>query len=113
MLLEDYLGQEVSSFAYPHGYHSTAIKRLVREAGYTSACAVGYAMSSATTDTFALERLRMGADTSLDALAALLTQPIPSIVTMIYKRSRASGWRLARRFSASVNRHPQGGLESC
>ena len=77
-LLEDHLGQKVSSFAYPHGYHSAAIKRLVREAGYTSACAVGYAMSSTTTDPFALARLPMGADTSLDALAALLAQPVPT-----------------------------------
>lgn len=112
-LLEDHLGQEVSSFAYPHGYHSTAIKRLVREAGYTSACAVGYAMSSVTTDPFALVRLRMGADTNVDALATLLTQPIPSIVTTIYKRSRSSGWRLVRRCSASVTQHLQGRLESC
>ena len=112
-LLEDHLGQEVSSFAYPNGYHSTTVKQLVREAGYTSACAVGYAMSSATTDPFALLRLRMGVDTSVDALAELLTQPIPSIVTTIYKRCLASGWRLARRCSASVTRHLQGRLESC
>ncbi len=39
-LLEDRLSQEVCSFAYPYGYHSAAIKRLVQEAGYTSACAV-------------------------------------------------------------------------
>jgi peptidoglycan/xylan/chitin deacetylase (PgdA/CDA1 family) len=112
-LLEDHLGQEVSTFAYPHSYHSAAIKRLVREARYTSACAVGYAMSSVTTDPFALARLRMGADTSVDVLAALLTQPLPSIITMIYKRSRASAWRLARRCSASVTRCLHGKQEIC
>ncbi len=96
-LLEDHLGQEISSFAYPHGYHSATIKRLVREARYTSACAVGYAMSSVTSDLFALARLRMGADTSVDALAALLTQCIPSVLTTMYKRSRTLGWRLVRR----------------
>jgi len=111
-LLEDHLGQKVSSFAYPHGYHSAAIKRLVREAGYTSACAVGYAMSSTTTDPFALARLPMGADTSLDALAALLAQPVPPTGTMMYKRFRTLGWRLVRRCSASVTRQPQGRLES-
>ena len=96
-LLEDHLGQEVSSFAYPHGYHSAVTKRLVREAGYTSACAVGYAMSSRTADPFAIERLRMGADTSVDVLAGLLTTPVPSALATAYKRTRASGWRLARR----------------
>lgn len=112
-LLEDHLGQEVSTFAYPHGYHSATIKRLVREAGYTSACAVGYAMSSATTDPFALMRLRMGADTNVDAFGTLLSQPIPSVVATMYKRSRTSGWRLVRRCSGSVTRHLQGRLERC
>lgn len=111
-LIEDHLGQEISTFAYPHGYHSTTIKRLVREAGYTSACAVVYAMSSTTPDPFALTRLRMGADTSIDVLAALLAKPIPSIGTTIYLRFRASGWRLVRRCLASVTRHLQGRLES-
>lgn len=111
-LLEDHLGQKVSSFAYPYGYHSAAIKRLVREAGYTSACAVGYAMSSTTADPFALERLRMGVDTSVDVLAALLTRPIPSTGTTIYKHIRKSGWQLVRRYLASVNRQQQGRLET-
>jgi peptidoglycan/xylan/chitin deacetylase (PgdA/CDA1 family) len=110
-LLEDHLGQEISTFAYPHGYHSTAIKRLVREAGYTSACAVVYAMSSTTADPFALARLRMGADTNVDILAGLLAKPIPSIRTTIYYRFRASGGRLARRCSAAVARHLQRGVE--
>lgn len=104
-LLEDHLDQEVLSFAYPHGYHSTAIKRLVRKAGYTSACAVGYTMSSTTTDPFALKRLRMGADISVDVLAALLVEPIPSMMTTIYKGARTYVWQLARRCSASVTRH--------
>ena len=112
-LLEDHLGQKVSSFAYPHGYHSAAIKRLVREAGYTSACAVGYTMSSTTTDPFALARLRMGADTSLDVLAALLAQPVPSVGTTMYKRFRTLGWRLVRRCSASVTRQLRGRPEGC
>jgi peptidoglycan/xylan/chitin deacetylase (PgdA/CDA1 family) len=111
-LLEDHLGQKVSTFAYPYGYHSATIKRLVREAGYTSACAVGYAMSSTTADPYALARLRMGADTSTDALGGLLTQPIASVGTTITKRFRTSGWRLIRRYSASVIRHLQGRLES-
>src|SRR6185312_5321682 len=96
-LLEDHLGQKVWSFAYPYGYQSEAIKRLVREAGYTSACAVGYAMSSTTADPFALERLQVEADMSGDDLAALLARPIQPIGTRIYKRFRTAGWRLVRR----------------
>jgi peptidoglycan/xylan/chitin deacetylase (PgdA/CDA1 family) len=102
-LLEDRLGQEILSFAYPHGYHCATTKRLVREAGYTSACAVGYAMCSIATDPFALTRLRMGADTSVDALAALLASSIPSVVTMLYKRPLTLGWRLIRVCSARLS----------
>ncbi len=111
-LLEDHLGQKVWSFAYPYGYHSAATKRLVQEAGYTSACAVKYAMSSTSADRFAMPRLRMGADTSIDALAALLASPVPSVGTTIYKHFRTSGWRFVRRCSASVPRQLQGSLES-
>jgi peptidoglycan/xylan/chitin deacetylase (PgdA/CDA1 family) len=102
-LLEYHLGQKVLSFAYPHGYHSAAIQRLVREAGYTSACAVKYAMSSETTDPFALARLFVNADTDVDALASLLTRDTPSAVTAIYTRARVPIWRLARRCSASLH----------
>lgn len=107
-LLEGHLGQEVSTFAYPHGYHSTTIKRLVREVGYTSACTVKNEVSSVATDPFAIARLTMGADTGLDALAALLSRRSPSVVAGIYASIMASAWRLARRSSASVMRY-QGG----
>src|SRR6266571_2544993 len=53
-LLEYHLGREVSTFAYPFGYHSATLRRQVREAGYTSACTVKDEMSSETTNPFAL-----------------------------------------------------------
>lgn len=39
MDLEALLGRPVSSFAYPHGRHSRSVRRAVREAGFTFACA--------------------------------------------------------------------------
>src|SRR5436305_5364614 len=48
-LLEQHLGREVTSFAYPHGYYTAGVRRLVKEAGFTSACATKYAMCSDTT----------------------------------------------------------------
>lgn len=108
-LLEQHLGQEVCSFAYPFGYHTTAIKQLVQEAGYTSACAVKYEMSSETTDPFALARLMVKPGTGVEAFAALLTNRYPSVVTTIYKRTRVPVWRNARRCSALVMRHLQEG----
>jgi peptidoglycan/xylan/chitin deacetylase (PgdA/CDA1 family) len=108
-LLEQHLALEVCSFAYPFGYYTTAIKQLVREAGYTSACAVKYEMSSETTDSFALARLMVKPGTSINAFASLLTIRYPSVATMLYKRARVHVWRVARRCSAPVIRHLQGG----
>lgn len=112
-LLEDHLGQDVLSFAYPHGYHSAAIQRLVREAGYTSACAVKYEMNSEPADPFALARLFVSADTSVDTLAVLLTKRSPLAITTIYTRARIPVWRLARRCSNSRRQYLQGEWESC
>ena len=102
-LLEEHLGVKVSSFAYPHGYHSLSIKQLIRETGYTSACAVGYTMSSESADPFALGRLLVTDDTNGDVLASLLTRNIPSNGTTIYKGLRTYAWRYVRRGLASVN----------
>jgi len=109
-LLEDHLGQEVSTYAYPYGYHSAAIKRLVQEAGYTSACTVKNAMSSEATDPFALVRLTVSPDTNLDALATLLTRCSPSAVARISASAMAWAWQLARRASALVRGY-QGDLD--
>ena len=105
-VLTHHLGQAVSSFAYPYGYHSVALQRIVKEAGYTSACGVKYEMSVETTNPFSLARLLVSEDTSIDALAALLTSSPPSLATTLYKRARIPVWRLVRRYSNSMTRHP-------
>ena len=107
-LLERHLKQEILSFAYPYGYHSATIRRQVREAGFSSACAVKHAMSSETTDSFALARLMVRADTNADAFAALLTGHASSIITTMYLRTRTLVWQLARRSSALIKRYVQG-----
>jgi len=104
-LLEDHLGQEVSTYAYPYGYHSAVIKRLVREAGYTSACTVKNEMSSEATDPLALKRLTVSSDTNVDALATLLARRSPSAVARMYAGIMAAAWQLARRGSASMRRY--------
>src|SRR4051794_32245259 len=38
--LEEALGAEVPTFAYPHGYSGPRVQRAVREAGYRGACGV-------------------------------------------------------------------------
>lgn len=101
-LLEDQLGREVTSFSYPYGYHSNAVKRIVRETGYTSACAVKYEMSCVTTNPFAMSRLSVDADTSREMFVALLTRTAPVPQKNLCKDTRAALWRLVRRCSILV-----------
>jgi hypothetical protein len=57
LALEDRLQRAVTSFAYPFGYHTEALKRLLPKIGYTSACAVKNRLSHPHDDRFALARL--------------------------------------------------------
>jgi peptidoglycan/xylan/chitin deacetylase (PgdA/CDA1 family) len=101
-LLEDNLGQAVCSFAYPYGYSTARVRQIVQEAGYTSACAVRHALSSEDDDAFALARLMVGPDTSLDEFAALLTGTAASwgaALATMYARMRTPLWQLVRRGS--------------
>lgn len=57
------IGAPVSSFAYPHGNYDHGIRRLVQQAGFTSACGVRNMMSHRADDPFALARLTVTAST--------------------------------------------------
>ncbi len=100
--LEDHLGKPALSFAYPHGYYSAVTKKLVRQAGFSSACAVKHAMSSQTDDPFALARIIVEADTDLATFKNLLdgrgVQTTPS-----GERWQTKGWRYARRLKKITN----------
>ncbi|MGH3570851.1 MAG: polysaccharide deacetylase family protein [Pseudonocardiaceae bacterium] len=101
-LLEEVLGHEVPSFAYPHGFHSAAVRRSVREAGYTSACAVGNALSSRADHVLALARLTVRADTTGEEMAAWLAgRDAP--VAPYPERLRTRAWRLYRRARGSCS----------
>lgn len=101
--LEQQLGRSVNSFAYPHGYHSGLVKRLVQEAGFNSACAVKHAMSTPTDDLFALARIIVSADTELNTFARLLAgHELP--IAPQREDWRTKGWRLARRSARLLKR---------
>lgn len=70
--LEERLSCHVVSFAYPFGYYSGGLKSIVRAAGFTSACAVGDAVSSASDDLFALPRLWVKWETDVARLGDTL-----------------------------------------
>lgn len=67
--LEQRLGRPVTSFAYPYGRYSPAVRRIVQQAGYATACAVKHGLSTTADNPFALARILIGADTTVAALA--------------------------------------------
>jgi peptidoglycan/xylan/chitin deacetylase (PgdA/CDA1 family) len=98
-LLQDELGHAVESFAYPNGYSSATVRRLVREAGYRSACAVRNTFSSTSDDRFALARLTVRDTTTADDVAAWLAcsgarpprrrERVATKAWRVYRRTRA------------------------
>ena len=109
-ILEEHLESNITSFAYPFGYSTPAIRQQVRDAGYTSACAVKFALSSvraASDDPFALARLLVQPDTNIDTFAALLRGQGTSVFTKMYLRARTPAWQILRRGSASLTRRLQ------
>ena len=101
-LLEDGLGEEVASFAYPYGYSSPLVRRTVRNAGYSSACAVKNALSHPRDDGFTLARVLVTRDTGAVGIARLLNgQDAP--LSWPGERLRTRGWRAYRRARSWVD----------
>jgi len=99
--LEDRLGCPVDSFAYPHGYAHQETRRLVREAGFKSACRVRHALSSTREDPFALSRIIVTNDISADEFESLFTgHVLPTAPPP--DRLVSTGWRLVRKIGHKV-----------
>ncbi|PWU47798.1 polysaccharide deacetylase [Micromonospora globispora] len=95
-VLEDGLGTRVTSFAYPYGYHSPAVRTAVRAAGYSSACGVKNALSHPEDDVFAIARVLIERDTGVDGIAALLDGTGRPLAWR-GEHLRTRGWRAYRR----------------
>ncbi len=104
-VLEHHLGKQVSSFSYPHGYNSQAVRRLVQQAGYSSACGVKNMMSTINDDPFALARIVVSEDTDVEDFGALLDgrglRAAP-----VRERIVTKGWRFARRSTGLLKKRP-------
>ena len=113
-LLEQHLYCEVSSFAYPFGYHTSRIRQLVREAGYTSACAADNTLCSNPYDPFSLARSIVSADMDMKTFANLLVDPElpPGGTNRIYVCARSALWRFSRRCIAATRYQLQAGGQS-
>jgi peptidoglycan/xylan/chitin deacetylase (PgdA/CDA1 family) len=93
-LLAEMLGHRIRSFAYPHGYWSARVRRLVAAAGFDSACAVGEALTSARDHPLALSRLMVRAGTDAATVTAWMSG---TRVLTRRRRVLAVGWRQYRR----------------
>jgi peptidoglycan/xylan/chitin deacetylase (PgdA/CDA1 family) len=100
--LEDQLGHPIAGFAYPHGYSSRRVRRVVASAGFTSACAVKHALSGPGDDPYALARIVVEADTTVEALEAM----VRGVGLRVAPRAgpRTAAWRLLRRAHAQLPR---------
>lgn len=111
-LLAQHLEQEITSFAYPFGYYTAAVRQVVREAGFTSSCAVKHQVSAETSDPFSLPRLLVNSEHRGEKFASLITGHIESVVdavNLLYLRARTPLWQLIRRGTAPVTRYLQEG----
>ncbi|GAA1495789.1 polysaccharide deacetylase family protein [Paeniglutamicibacter kerguelensis] len=97
--LEAIVGLRVETFAYPHGYHDRATKKMVADAGFKSAAAVRNALSHAGDDRFALARYTVMADCTAEHLAGVLDGRHARRAPR-RERLRTGVWREVRRFRA-------------
>ena len=91
------------SFAYPFGFYSRAVHSLVKEAGFTSACAVRYAQSSRYDDRCALSRLIVTVDTNLPSFEKVLLSGGRG-PEAAYLRLRSAAWERVRRGRQMLHR---------
>lgn len=103
-VLEQHLGQPVSTFAYPHGYYSSRVRQLVQEAGFSSACAVKHGLSHSSDDRFALGRIIVTRDTDVETLGRYLRGENLRLAPS-RERLQTTGWRFVRRSQKVLQQH--------
>lgn len=100
-LLEDRLGFDVRSFAYPHGYAKRSTRAIVKDAGFSSACSVRHAISSTDENIYGLSRIIVTENYGDDELRANLQGKNLPVAPEINELAVQS-WRLARRLQRTV-----------
>jgi peptidoglycan/xylan/chitin deacetylase (PgdA/CDA1 family) len=95
-LLAERVG-EVRAFAYPHGYHSRAVRAAVRHSGFRCACAVADGLASSRDDRYAISRVVIRRAMSLEAFVHAIGE---GGQRPRRRPVRRAAWRLARRSGA-------------
>lgn len=108
-VLEQRLTAPVTSFAYPYGYCNRRVRRAVREAGFTNACAVGHLANPPEALRFRLTRTAMVPGMSAQRVGDVL-EGRDRTVDRLTEIPKQALWRLARRHAG---RQPQWRDTSC
>jgi peptidoglycan/xylan/chitin deacetylase (PgdA/CDA1 family) len=105
-MLEDNLGQEVTSVAYPFGYYDRAVRDMAESIGYRTGFQVGYARQHAGADPMAVPRLLVGPETTAENLIERVLSDNPSVSELARKLMRRPwrGWRAVKRLHNRVPR---------
>jgi GT2 family glycosyltransferase/peptidoglycan/xylan/chitin deacetylase (PgdA/CDA1 family) len=77
-VLEDQLGDQITTFAYPYGSTSPEVEELVREAGYTAACGIQPGPNGPAVPLHALRRLEVDGRWTLARFALNVWAGFPS-----------------------------------
>jgi peptidoglycan/xylan/chitin deacetylase (PgdA/CDA1 family) len=96
-VLEQVLGRSVNSFAYPYGYHDRKVRELVVTAGYSSASAVRNALSHTEDDRFALARVTVEANFTVDQIDRIVSRNSIALARR-HELMRTRLWRYVRRW---------------
>jgi peptidoglycan/xylan/chitin deacetylase (PgdA/CDA1 family) len=106
-ILEDVLGSRIRTFAYPHGYSSRRVRRIVQDEGFMAGLGVRHAVSSPADDPYAVSRIVVTGDTSSAGLLSLL-DGVGIEISDGRERVATRAWRGWRRSTAIRQRRLAG-----
>ncbi len=101
--LEQRLGREVRSFAYPHGYNGRRVRDAVRAAGHDNATEVGRRLHRPGERRFAVPRLQPTPDHTGADLIALVSGGGSALIPQA-KRLAQPAWRMVRKAARRAGR---------
>lgn len=103
--LEDLLGHEVDTFAYPHGAYDAAVRGAVERAGFVAAAAVKNALSHPDDDPFAIARWSIETGVPLETVERVIAgegAPLAWQNTRLRTRAARRARRLRHRLDGAA-----------
>jgi peptidoglycan/xylan/chitin deacetylase (PgdA/CDA1 family) len=103
-ILEENLGITIQSFSFPHGYHTDRLVAFLERSGYTSGCVVDHSMMVESSDLYALPRIIIRGDDSVEQIERYLRGEGLRMSSKV-RGVQAALWRMFRK-SAAFGRDP-------